>query len=478
MYRAATSLKASRSRSLGFLPFVAGALLLLGGPGPNASLALFAVTILVIGVALLWRPGESPILLFVFVYPWIQAAAPIFHANWLGLELADYPRVKGDIERSIVLTLLGLLCISAGMRLAAGRWDSRIGMRARALALSRPIAIWFKLYVQFTVVSVAVLAIGGVAAPGLMQIWLAIAALRWAFFYLFAYAGFLRPVASRHYLYGAFLFELVISIGGFFSEFKTVFFFLLIAMIASNTRMTARAMLGIAGVSAMLLCLGVVWMAIKKDYRAYVSGGTSAQIVAVGVAERWSKLVELVEGLDDAALAAGADQMVRRLSYVEFFGIVLNRVPDITPHENGAIWFDALSRPFMPRVLFPSKTEINDSERTDYYTGGMSGGYENTSVSLGYVAESYIDFGVSGMMACLFMFGYVLGQVYRTLLSWRATKGLLGMALATGVLFGMSVLESSITKTLGGFGASLLAAWLIGKWGVPKWCPWAVDDRA
>lgn len=472
------SLDRPRSRSLGFLPLACCVLFLLGGLGPNGLMALLSVIVFAASVILLWRPGESPILLFTFVYPWLQASAAIFHANWLGIPLADYSQVGGDTELAALLTLIGLLCLAAGMRLGAGGWDWRMGEQTRAMALSHPLSDWFKLYFQYALASAAIMIGGSQIVPGLMQVLLGISALRWAFFYLLAYASFLRPAASRQFLYGAFAFELLTSIGGFFSDFKTVFFFLLMALLASQLRPTARASVGIAVVAAMALSLGVVWTAVKNEYRAYVSGGASAQIVAVDASAQWSKLAELVQRLDGAALATGAYQLIRRLSYTEFFGVVLERVPQMVPHEDGAIWLDALSRPFTPRMFFPWKTEIDDSMRTYIFTGGLTRPREGTSISLGYIAESYIDFGMFGMMACLALFGYALGRTYKILLSWRRSRGALGMALASAAIFGATFLEASITKTFGAFVASLLAAWLICRWGVPKWCPWVVDARA
>ena len=79
--------------------------------------------------------------------------------------------------------------------------------------------------------------------------------------------------------------------------------------------------------------------------------------------------------------------MVRRLSYVEyFFGAVLDYVPRIVPHEDGALWWDAISRPFMPRFFFTDKAIIDDFERTNKYTGfAVSGANEGTSISIGYM---------------------------------------------------------------------------------------------
>ncbi len=51
------------------------------------------------------------------------------------------------------------------------------------------------------------------------------------------------------------------------------------------------------------------------------------------------------------------DAIIDRIAYVDMFAVVLDMVPAYIPHENGALWWDALSRPFMPRMFFPEKTE-------------------------------------------------------------------------------------------------------------------------
>ena len=66
---------------------VAGGLFLIAGFGVNSLLAFFAIVVLVVGCILLWRPGEAPILLFVFGYQWLQASISVFHANWLGVRV-------------------------------------------------------------------------------------------------------------------------------------------------------------------------------------------------------------------------------------------------------------------------------------------------------------------------------------------------------------------------------------------------------
>ena len=86
--------------------------------------------------------------------------------------------------------------------------------------------------------------------------------------------------------------------------------------------------------------------------------------MTVAYPERMAKLAELVTQLDGNAMADASEQLLQRLAYVDFFGLVLNTVPTVLPHEGGALWWDAISRPFMPRLFFPEKTAIDDTVRT------------------------------------------------------------------------------------------------------------------
>jgi hypothetical protein len=205
----------------------------------------------------------------------------------------------------------------------------------------------------------------------------------------------------------------------------------------------------------------MVWTAVKLDYRQFVSGGETAQIVTVAYRDRITRLAQMVGQLDGSDLADASESMLLRISYVDLFGVVLDRVPAALPHEDGALWRDAVTRPFMPRIFFPAKSTIEDSERTVYYTGiYLAGAEQGTSISIGYMGDSYIDFGAAGMMIPLFGFGLMLGGFYRGMIRLDHAR-LLGMSLATATIFGASLLESSITKTFGGLVVAMLVSWLV-----------------
>lgn len=339
--------------------------------------------------------------------------------------------------------------------------------RAREAAASYRVEDWFRLYLLALAAAMLLQSVAWMVA-GLAQPLLALAGTKWAFYWLLAYATFSRPSADRRFLALAFGVELLLGLGGYFAGFRAVLVFTFLALLAAGLRLSARRWLALVALAAFALLLASAWLSIRPEYRDFVSGGVRAQIVTVGYGERLAKLAELAGRLDGAAVADGAGAALSRLAYVNFFALVLDTVPEARPHAAGAIWWDAVTRPFMPRLLFPDKAPVHDSARTAYYTGvGVAGVEQGTSISVGYMAEAYIDFGPVGMMGSIFGFGLLLGLIYRWLIRWDQSGGLVGMALATATLYGAMLLETSITKSFGSLAVSLLVAWLLLRFGMP-----------
>jgi hypothetical protein len=76
------------------------------------------------------------------------------------------------------------------------------------------------------------------------------------------------------------------------------------------------------------------------------------------------------------------------------------------------------------------------------------------------------------MMPVIAGFGYFIGRVYRHLLRSPASRGPLGMGLASAVLFQTAVYEQSITKELGAIIVMLLVSWALIRFVIPTWAPW------
>jgi hypothetical protein len=447
----------------------AAAIFVIGGFGPNSMLAALAIAVLVTGVFLLWRPGESGILLFVFGFQWMQASIGVFYANWLDIDVIDFSEYGSDFRLATILSLLGLIALALGMRLGAGPWRQQDGAVARTTSSHFAPRYWFWLYAAaFAVATLAQFLASMI--PGLSQPLIALASLKWAFYWLLAYATFAQSGASRQYWLVALTLELMLGIGGYFSDFKTPLIFTFLAVVAAGARFSIRQYLSLLSLAAIALTMGLVWTAVKIDYRKFVRGGEVGQVVTVPYLDRMTGLAQMVGQLDDSDLADAWDSMVRRITYVDFFGVVLDRVPAALPHEDGALWRDAVTRPFMPRIFFPAKTTIEDSERTVYYTGiWLAGAEQGTSISIGYMGESYIDFGAAGMMILIFGFGLLLGGFYRGMIRLDHAR-LLGMSLATATIFGAVYLETSITKMFGGIVVAMLVSWLVLRF-APRYLP-------
>src|SRR5204863_3861183 len=120
--------------------------------------------------------------------------------------------------------------------------------------------------------------------------------------------------------------------------------------------------------------------------------------------------------------------------YVKFFALTIENVPANIPYENGTLWLGTVNHVLMPRFLFPNKPAIHDSERTRYYTGiKVAGPEEGTSIGIGYMAESYVDFGPVGMFVPILFLGMLYGLIYRFFVHRYPVK-VVGFAMATSVL--------------------------------------------
>jgi hypothetical protein len=116
-----------------------------------------------------------------------------------------------------------------------------------------------------------------------------------------------------------------------------------------------------------------------------------------------------------------------------------------------ARWRDALEHVAKPRILFPDKAALDDTEiflkyvRSDVGEEGRAG----TSISIGYLAENFIDFGFPGMLVPIAVMGLVLGCTLRYLMTrpvaWVVREGFV-TALVLTLTAGM---ELSLAKFLG-----------------------------
>jgi hypothetical protein len=441
---------------------------LLGYFSVNPALSVSAALLLVWFFLLLWRTGEPPILLLALGFQWMQVAAKVIHADILGVPVQTLSAFGGDLELAIWLSMAALALLALGMRIALiglpAANPSVAHDQARQFSIQR---LWM-MYLLSLPASLFIMAMAW-AIPGGTQVALALANMRWVAFFALAYVCLLK-MQRLHLLLIAVAIEFVLGVGGYFADFKTVFFVGIIAFVAAGRRLTVSQVAVVLGLASLLFTISLVWTAVKIDYRDYLSGGQSAQIVTRGYVERTQKLFEMVSELTKEDMSEAVTTMVERISYVDFFAVVTTTVPRRIDYENGALWGGALQHIFMPRLFFPSKPPLpNDSERTNYYTGlYMAGEAQGTSVSMGYVAESYIDFGKFGMFAPILALGMLLGWFYRFFLTRKNIPIFMGYGLAVTVLLEAYRFETAAVKFLGAIVTAFLVAYVLQKFLVRK----------
>jgi hypothetical protein len=442
--------------------WLVGALAVLFSWGPNLELLVLSLGVLVIGSALCWRPGEPGVILFMFGFSWLQASIGIFAANAASKSIDETAVLSNaDMAGATALTLLGLLVLFGCVRLATRAPMTNLAALAREQAAAVAPSRLALMYLTAFLTALA-LTYASSISEGIRQPLLAFANVKWAAFVIVAYAAFVQGGPARNLFLLIFAVEFVLSLGGYFSSFQEVFVYTFIAAISSSGRLTTARIAVLSLLVGAAIVLGVVWTVIKVDYRAYLNGGAGQQIITVSWTERMAKLGDMAATVNGEQLLDGVNDLVSRVTYVEFFGAAINFVPAVKPHTSGEIWTAALLHPVTPRFLFPNKPILDDSQQTREYTGvEVAGWAQGTQISIGYFGESYIDFGPIGMMLPLAVYGFAAGAMYRSILTFRRFRGLIGAALTVPVLMGGSQIGVSTEKLVGSLVVTYLAVFLL-----------------
>ncbi len=215
-----------------------------------------------------------------------------------------------------------------------------------------------------------------------------------------------------------------------------------------------------------MLTIAVFWSAVKPEYRKWVSGGTGAQVVTRPFEERIGYLADAAARFDGQQVSKGVQALVDRLSYVDFIAATLVRVPDVIPHQEGRQISQAVLHILTPRFLFPNKPPTpNDSVVTAYYTGLRTDHDVNASISIGYMGEFYIDFGIPGVFLGPLFMGLACGFARKWIHQRRAVPIAARYGLALIIAMPLSTFETALIKIVGavmmGLAASIAYAWAL-----------------
>ena len=404
-----------------------------------------------------WRAGDVPVVPFCFMYQWLFVmTGPLYYA-FTGL----YPgmEIPGDLESAVALSSIGLLAVALGYRL-----------------LVRPLPVqWIKLHDYRTLYStkrICVLVIlvfsfnwffdlsRGAFPAAVAQIGVNVLKLRFLLLFLL----FLQVAETRkNFGFAAVVTAFVIlpELLTGFSNFKEIFFVAIVAALSQwrpwslDPRQKAtnrRILIGTGVAAALLFVIGAFWSGqIKKSWRAVI---WSSDLQATQV-EKLQAFGDVVTGIakNETDFSDAIDSLSARMSSgVLYFSYVVERVPDIIPHQDGKLLWRTIAHVTTPRFLFPDKENLGgDSWIVRTYAGrAVAGDANNTSVGLGYLGEFYIDFGLAGVFLLGGFFGAYLAFAQNVFM--RLSPSLSFYAAVNSVFFIQfaSSYEGNFTKLFGG----------------------------
>jgi len=365
-----------------------------------------------------WRVNETKHLLVNMLLYWSVVAILIPYAELANKPLNDLTRYgKADLYFASWLGLFALTFYLIGIhiitkKIKSVQQDSLYNILRRYD--SRRLIL---LYVVVSLLS-AIFNSSIIHVPG-GQLLLAITYLKWVLLTLLI-VHTMAVDNNRTLVILLVLVEVLLSFSGFWAAFKDYILVALGAYLMFSPRLSLRTYLILSLVFSVSLFLAVVWTYSKGEYRKYLTGGERTQyIIEQDNLSNIQKFYEIVQrdfssqNFKDNFLI-GLENLVYRVSYVEFLGLTMKQVPTYLPHENGNLLIGALEHILKPRILFPEKKPIYDSDLTSKYTGvQFAGAEQGTSFSLGTVAESYVDFGKYYMFIPIFFFGLWIGWMYK-----------------------------------------------------------------
>ena len=412
----------------------------------NPMLTVASIMTVPFLMMLLWRPGETPVLLVAVGYQWAQVSAKVFQADLAGLPVEALSLTPTVVEATW-MGLGALLVLAVGMH---------VGMRRLAPVDPRKPAVeamFFspdRAFILYLVGTVAAMAIERVAwsAGGFTQALLAAVEIKWVAFFLLGYTVLRHK--SRYGLFAIAVVAEFVSGLGFFAGFKTVIFITMLVFFTVRFELSTKT-ISYGAIAVLALALfGAVWTSVKGEYRSFLTEGETRQGATI---DRTSQLVGLwdrVTALSFEDVTMAFDPMLSRLSYVEYFAASMDYVPNVLPHESGTLLANAFRHVTMPRALFPNKPALtSDSELTMQYTGlHMASDESATSISIGYVGETYIDWGGLLMYVPIFLIGLAWGTMYWYFMS-RAPSVIVGYAFSTAVLINAYQFEMTLLKLMG-----------------------------
>ena len=405
----------------------------------------------------LQQPFKPAVFTLIFVYHFIQISAWVWQSNYLGKDINFKSPSSGT---AIICSYIGLFFLFGPIIY----FQNKIPVMSKAVLLKHAqrlsIEKTFKAYIIAFVITNALAGIA-LLVTGFSQVILSVVNIKWFFFVLFGYQALLKK-RMRKQFYLVVVFEFLLGFFSFFSNFKTVLFFLAFILLTFLYRVYLKQLVFTLILIFAGFFLGVLWSSIKAEYRSYLNQGSKTQTVQVSQTEAFDKIVELSQKQDQSSFDDAVTTLLDRLQYTYHLAKSMDWVPAKVPYQEGNNWWETLSFALAPRILNPDKGVYEASTKTTKYTGlRYLGAKQGVSVSLGYFADSYVDFGYIGMNLPLLIIGLIYGVSYFYFIKKSSNNFIFNYAVVAGIFMEFTAMEMDSTYLAGRLFATLLTFFML-----------------
>jgi hypothetical protein len=412
----------------------------------------------------LQQPFKPSIFTIILIYHFLQISAGIWQSNNLGKDI-NYRSQNTDY--AILASYVGLLFIFLPVIYYQNKIPalslSQLKKHADRLSIDKT----FRAYV---IGFFAINALTGIAflIPSLTQIIFSLSNIKWFLFLLFGFQCILKNRKRKEfYIFCALEFSL--GFFSYFSEFKTIIYYMVILLLSLLAVIRFNKMIAASLALLLFFFAGVFWTSVKGEYRVFLNKGNKTQSVQVEKGEAFNKLLELSEKQNENTFTGAIESFLDRLQYTYHLAKTMDRVPAIIPHQNGANLGTTLTFVFTPRILNPNKGIYDASEKASKYTGLRYAGIKKgTSISLGYFADCYIDFGYVGMFIPLLILGFIYGSTYFYFVKKSSDNYIFNFAVVGSMYIEMIAMESDSIYIAGRLYVTLLVFFLLKIFFFPK----------
>lgn len=419
----------------------------------NDVMASLTLATLAMGYWLLRIGGNVPVLFAAFCFQWIQVCSGYFYVLLTGRALeATY---ASDYRTMMYLGMAAILALAAGIRLGyefLRKRTSEDPIDAHVLSLPALVG----LYVVALVTTATVQAMAW-QYPALTQPIIALTFTRLAVLYLLMRRLVIPEFHAVKFLLVMGL-EVTLGLTAFFAGFREPLILGILAVLEGFDRRRLQHWATVSLLFVVGAVLGLMWLGIRTEFRRDFA---DVALFAESQDVRLARVQELTEGWwkqDSHEFWWNLDALVDRLWAIYYPALAVARVPSVQPHTDGEIIRAALQHVFMPRVLFPDKPALqSDSEMVRKYSGvWVAGAEQGTSIAFGYVAESYVDFGVPAMFLPMLVWGTFVGAAYRSVQVVLRHREISVPVLSVIFWLSLYLFERSWVKTIGLTGTMLV----------------------